>query len=289
MFQTNTSFRNRKTLPIKYWFVDKGSKMEKHIDFKGLRVIAVEDNVVCAKVIERFLEKMECHFQVFDDPENALRSLKEKSFDLAIIDLNNPSIAGTLLADKFQQICPDLNMLATTAFVESYSREECLNHGFKELLLKPLTAETLAQGIEKAMQPARLFTEEELKETLAYFDDDVEFMEKNFQVMMKKISSKTQDLENAINDNDFQKITFASHSIKNSLMYFGKSKALTAIKEIEDASRKSEDINFHYPLNTFKQNLSEIDDKVAAIRKAVHDEKTNYPSIKLMNQYKTTA
>ncbi|MEC9281302.1 MAG: response regulator [Bdellovibrionota bacterium] len=263
--------------------------MEKHTDFTGLRVIAVEDNVVCAKVIERFLEKMGCQFQIFEDPENALRCLKEKPFDLAIIDLNNPGMAGTLVADKFQQESSGLNMIATTAFVESYSREECLNHGFKELLLKPLTADTLAKGMEKALEPPQLFPEEELREIMAYFDDDVEFMEKNFQIMKKKIGSKTQDLENAINDKDYQKIAFASHSIKNSLMYFGKSKALTAIKEIEEASRKSEDINFHYPLNSFKQNISEIEEKVVAIRKAIHDEKTNYPSIKLMSQYKTSA
>ena len=117
--------------------------MSDSLDFSNLKILAVEDNVVCSKVIERFLNKFNADVDLVDSPNDALKMVQAKKYDLALIDLNNPEMPGTLLSHKLSEQFPNLKLIAMTAFVESFTREECLNHGFHDLVLKPITFETL--------------------------------------------------------------------------------------------------------------------------------------------------
>jgi CheY-like chemotaxis protein len=253
--------------------------MAEELDFSKLNVLQVEDTFVCIKVMERFLARLGCQYLSTDNAHDAIDQIKRKKFDLAIIDLNIPEMPGTLIAQKFKELSPDTKLIATTAYVESFTREDCLNHGFSELLLKPANAQSLQETISRVMlsHGKEEFSHEELLEILNYFDNDVEFLEKSYEQLKKNLPNKINELELAINDKELLKIANKAHSIKNTLLYFGKGTALEAAQAIEKAARKNEEINFMYPLNDIKSGLDQLNDKVSYIKKLTHEK--NMPDV----------
>lgn len=249
------------------------------LDFSKLNVLQVEDTFVCIKVMERFLARLGCKFVSTDNAHDALDQAKRKEFDLAIIDLNIPEMPGTLIAQKIKEISPKTKLIATTAYVESFTREDCLNHGFTELLLKPANAQSLQEIISRVMldHGDDGFSHDELLEILNYFDNDVEFLEKSYDQLKKNLPNKINELEIAINDKKLLIIANKAHSIKNALLYFGKGDALDAAQTIEKAARKKEEINFMYPLNNIKSGLDHLNDKVEYLKKLTHEK--NMPDV----------
>lgn len=237
------------------------------IPFEELRVLILEDNAIASKILQRYVERLGCDFIATEDPLEAIEKNKARSFDLAFVDLRNPVMDGMEVAKQLRLQSPSLRLVAVTAFVESFTREQCLQAGFHELLLKPLSIEQIESSLGALFQHEWQISDEEVAEIMAYFDNDLEFLEKNYQIMVNKLGGKVSALDTAIQEQDFEAIAHHAHNIKNSLLYFGKSEALKSITEIEMAARKKENINFHYPLNHFKSKLDDIGKKVAALHR----------------------
>lgn len=241
------------------------------MEFKDLIVLVVEDNAVAQKVMERFLDKVGCDYHSVDNAKDALDLGKNYAFDIAFIDLMIPEMPGTLIGQKIKEMRPETNLVAMTAFVESYTREDCINHGFDELLTKPLTLDIIKETIKKTItEKDKDISQEQIDQVMKYFDNDIDFLDNSFRLILKHFPDKVAELETAINDKDLQDLTRKAHAIKNSLIYFGQSGALDAVIEIEKASRAGEEINYHYPLNTLKQEFASLRAKIELIKESIH-------------------
>ncbi len=92
-----------------------------------------------------------------DNPISAA-ALFEKGaiFDIALIDVNMPSLDGIKLLEMIRNKSPWTECIMVTAVNEARVAVECLQKGAYDYLLKPIPREDLAASIHRAMERKRL-------------------------------------------------------------------------------------------------------------------------------------
>ncbi|CAN0838487.1 Two-component response regulator ORR24 [Linum grandiflorum] len=108
----------------------------------GLRVLVVDDDLVCLKYLERLLRK--CHYQVTGTNQalEALKMLREKKkeFDLVMSDVNMPDMDGFKLLElvEFEMNIP---IIMVSSHSENEKVYKGVTHGAVDYLLKPVRME----------------------------------------------------------------------------------------------------------------------------------------------------
>ncbi|KAI4344254.1 hypothetical protein L6164_011501 [Bauhinia variegata] len=110
----------------------------------GMRVLAVDDDPICLKVLENLLRK--CHYQVTTTNQaiKALDMLREDTdkFDLVISDVNMPDMDGFKLLELVG-LEMDLPVIMLSAHSDKKLVMKGVTHGACDYLLKPVRIEEL--------------------------------------------------------------------------------------------------------------------------------------------------
>jgi two-component system, cell cycle sensor histidine kinase and response regulator CckA len=72
-------------------------------------------------------------------------------FDVVITDYTMPVITGIDLARELLKIRGDIPIILCTGYTEAISADRVKEHGFKELLMKPMTKTDLADAIRRVL------------------------------------------------------------------------------------------------------------------------------------------
>ncbi len=125
------------------------------IDHSQVRVLIVDDEPAVRDSIEGFLEDCEFNVTVSESAEDALDLIKEKKFDVAIVDMRLPGMNGDTLVLKAHALVPALKYLILTGSLDYDISKDLLGIGLKQdnILRKPLKGLTrLVDCIEKILQ-----------------------------------------------------------------------------------------------------------------------------------------
>ncbi|GMI95052.1 hypothetical protein HRI_003174500 [Hibiscus trionum] len=110
----------------------------------GMRVLAVDDDPICLKVLENLLRK--CQYQVTTTNQaiTALKMLREnrKLYDLVISDVNMPDMDGFKLLELVG-LEMDLPVIMLSAHSDTKLVMKGITHGACDYLLKPIRIEEL--------------------------------------------------------------------------------------------------------------------------------------------------
>ena len=117
----------------------------------GMRVLVVEDNKINQMIIEDILVSAGIEVILAENGVKALEILKERSFDLVLMDIQMPEMDGlTATAQIRSDSCYDsLPVLAMTANSESEHIEESKKAGMNDYLTKPVDVEKLYSALIK--------------------------------------------------------------------------------------------------------------------------------------------
>jgi CheY-like chemotaxis protein len=105
------------------------------------QALVVDDNRLNSRLVEIFLARLGWQTVVVDSGAQALAMLRERSFDLVILDLRMPHMSG-------EQVCrairddlglTSLPVVAYTAHSMPEERGRMLANGFSGLLIKPIS------------------------------------------------------------------------------------------------------------------------------------------------------
>jgi CheY-like chemotaxis protein len=119
----------------------------------GWRVLVVDDiptNRMLAKVM---LEKMGWSVETASGGREALEQINKERFKLVLLDISMPGISGIEVCQQIRasSLCSDVPVIAYTAHALPEDRRNFIASGFNEVLLKPITRDTLAQAVETAL------------------------------------------------------------------------------------------------------------------------------------------
>lgn len=128
------------------------------INIRGLHVLLVEDNKMNQMVAEQFMSNWDIEMTAVESGEEALEIIKNKSFDLVLMDLNMPGIDGfdTSLRIRSMQdsYFNELPIIALTASTIDDVKEKIFEYGMNDFATKPFDPNELFNKLTKHVQIA---------------------------------------------------------------------------------------------------------------------------------------
>lgn len=118
----------------------------------NMRILVVDDFSTMRRIIKNILRQLGFNnILEADDGTTAWEILNKSHVDLVICDWNMPKMTGIELLRKVRQmeIYEDLPFLMVTAEAQQENLVEAVQAKVSNYVVKPFTAETLGQKIEK--------------------------------------------------------------------------------------------------------------------------------------------
>ena len=114
----------------------------------ALQIIVVDDDEDLLRLIQRFLVLQGNEVETFTSPLLALERVRQKKFDIALIDLVMPEMDGLELLHKLRQFDPLQQVIVITGYGSLPRAVTALEEGAADFLLKPFeTLDELAEAI----------------------------------------------------------------------------------------------------------------------------------------------
>jgi len=147
-----------------------------------ISVLIVEDDLQLAKIIQKILESKGFYVSLVKDGIDAIDFIKQKSFDLYLIDINIPNISGLTLVKYIRELNKDGFIIMITANVDEYYFEKAYEYGCDDYIKKPFHITELEVRIKHLLNNKQsiIFDEYEFK-----FDEN-ELFKNNKRVSLRK-------------------------------------------------------------------------------------------------------
>ncbi|WP_048689378.1 ATP-binding protein [Catenovulum maritimum] len=141
-------------LPIKQLFISKpqvsGQNIQSQIhSHRAYSILLAEDNLSNQLVIKALLEKRNHEVTIAENGQVAVNILKEKSFDIILMDMMMPEVDGLTASKLIRGNWPKdkTPIIALTANASVEDQRNCLNAGMNDFLTKPIDSALLADKI----------------------------------------------------------------------------------------------------------------------------------------------
>jgi signal transduction histidine kinase len=131
---------------------EKISDLIERISQLGLKILLAEDHPVNQRVILLMLKKMNLSATVAANGEEVLRMIREKAFDLILMDVRMPVLDGIETTKIIRAPESDIKnktipIIALTALAMQEDAEKCLKAGMDRYLTKPIHPDKIVYAI----------------------------------------------------------------------------------------------------------------------------------------------
>ncbi len=115
----------------------------------GERILFVDDEPIVGRSSEEFLKRLGYKVTRCEQSREALELFRgaPHDFDLIITDWAMPDMSGTELVSAMHRVRPDIPMLLMSGFVSATMEKAAKTMGVREVLVKPVDPELLAQVV----------------------------------------------------------------------------------------------------------------------------------------------
>lgn len=113
------------------------------------RILVADDEESMRWVLSKALRKKGYSVELAADGNQAMRMVREQSYDLAIVDIKMPGMTGLEFLDKARELRPDLLVVVMTAEASMKNAVEAMKRGAYDYITKPFDLEVIDAIIEK--------------------------------------------------------------------------------------------------------------------------------------------
>ncbi|HRF30799.1 MAG TPA: ATP-binding protein [Azonexus sp.] len=232
----------------------------------GARVLMVEDNETNRLILEQILNRLGCHVTHAGNGLEALDILRQRSFDLVLMDVQMPVMDGLVAASKIREResalgLPRQPIIALTANALAGDREMCLQAGMDDYVAKPVTigsistamlrwlpatrvAEPAADSKPAAVEtpaPAPSVPSLDFNDLRASLGKEAERIIPNIiTAYLREGTAHIQVLSTLGDDFDLEHITRIVHNLKSSSAALGLAAFSGLCREVEQAARSQQ-------------------------------------------------
>lgn len=120
-----------------------------------MKIVCVDDEILVLGLTVSMCERLpqEPEVEGFENVEDTLAYFESNTADIAILDINMPEMNGFALAARIREKHPDISIIFITGYAD-YS-EDILHLYASDCLLKPVSADRLAEAVENAIEGSR--------------------------------------------------------------------------------------------------------------------------------------
>ncbi|WP_340122326.1 response regulator [Methylobacter svalbardensis] len=244
------------------------------LNYRGKRILVVEDNKVNQKVILSQLAKFQLKPDLADNGQAALELLGRQTYDLVLMDCQMPIMDGyeATRTLREREITVGGNsptpIAALTAHALAEEREKCLSAGMDDYLSKPVSRTELAAVLERwlgmpcaapildntieseiPLSPCLTKEETEGGVTLAAcwdessalkrLDGDNDLLVEMIDLFLEEAPVQLADLDAALSSFDLLALADAAHAMKGMAGHFCAEKVINFAVNLERAAHKA--------------------------------------------------
>jgi K+-sensing histidine kinase KdpD len=122
-------------------------------------ILVVDDDLDFLEIIRAILEKKGYEVGAIPSASEAMTRLKERFYNVAILDISLPDADGTELLSSILEMHPDITAIMLTGHSSVQNAIRSLNRGAFAYLEKPLDTANLLAVIERGLEKQRLVIE----------------------------------------------------------------------------------------------------------------------------------
>ncbi|MFH0991260.1 MAG: response regulator [bacterium] len=116
------------------------------------KVLVVDDEESLRVSLKFRLKSEGFDVEVAEDGEAALEKMKEKNYDVVLLDINMPRMSGTEALTLMRQHFPNTEAIMLTGFADFSTAIECLKMGAKDYLVKPVETTELVTRLRSLLR-----------------------------------------------------------------------------------------------------------------------------------------
>jgi signal transduction histidine kinase/DNA-binding response OmpR family regulator len=220
---------------------EKFEKDERCSTFYG-NILLAEDNPVNQEVTRGFLESLGCHVDVVNNGIEAIEALGRKWYDLLFMDCQMPEMDGfeatrIIREQERKDNARHVPIIALTAHALEGDREACLAAEMDDYLAKPFTLEQLHEKLEHWIREDLKSTalDHMILENIRALQKEGEpsLIDKIIVIYLQTTPNLLQELRQALDASDADRMRKAAHSLKSSSANVGAMKLSELCKEVE--------------------------------------------------------
>ena len=136
----------------KLFDIDQQSADSMTYGTEAKNILLAEDSEINAGIVYSHLTDMGHNVDIATDGTTALYAMHKHHYDIVFMDLNMPKTDGIEATQQWRKLEPrqsHLPIVALTAKATSEDRQRCLDAGMDDFLTKPVTAQQLAEMLDK--------------------------------------------------------------------------------------------------------------------------------------------
>lgn len=123
-------------------------------DYKGMKVLVVDDNMLNIKVAERALSLLNFTIDSAMSGQECIDKIKKgEKYDVILLDIMMPEMSGETTLNELKEIEGfDTPVVALTADAVSGAKEKYLAEGFNGYIAKPFTRDQIKEKLDKIIR-----------------------------------------------------------------------------------------------------------------------------------------
>jgi signal transduction histidine kinase/CheY-like chemotaxis protein/HPt (histidine-containing phosphotransfer) domain-containing protein len=222
---------------------------------RRLRVLLAEDNAVNQRVATLLLERLGYRPDVVGNGREALDALRERSYDVVLMDVQMPEMDGLEATRRVRAELPadrQPRIVAMTANAMTEDRERCLAAGMDDYLAKPVRREELAAALNRTggLVAAAAPEEPAAAEPVAAVDRSVLqsltsrlgdrgplLLARLLDTWEKETATRLTELQAAVEQDDAEGVARVAHSIRGGSAALGAVRLAQVCGEVETKIR----------------------------------------------------
>lgn len=121
---------------------------------KRKKILLVDDEANVIKVFSDVLGRESYIVKGVENGSEAIKAIKEETFDLALVDLRMPCMDGIEVLENIKKIKPHLPVIIYTGYGSITTAVASMRKKAADYLNKPFSPEELKSSIKKALEGA---------------------------------------------------------------------------------------------------------------------------------------
>jgi PAS domain S-box-containing protein len=228
---------------------------EIEFDISGTRVLLVEDNSINRMVAVNSLHYFNCMVTEATNGMEAIEILKDKDFDIILMDVQMPEMDGIEATMKIrEEFNLQIPIIALTASAFKSEVDKCKTAGMDDYITKPFDEfaliETISRHLHKETKkrpdwtPVSIVEQErlyDLKNLQNISKGDQEFTHKMILTFIDQINEVIPQAQAALGCDDFLTLSHLVHSIRPSIEIMGILSITAQVNTLEMLSREGVD------------------------------------------------
>ncbi|MCW8839288.1 MAG: response regulator, partial [Thiovulaceae bacterium] len=258
------------TSTVKKREVPKHEKISKDSfkEFKGVRIMIAEDNLINQKVIKGLLSESGIEMKIADDGQEVLNHLEEDdSYSIILMDVHMPHMDG-FEATKLIRSNPKyshITVIALSGDIAADDVEQMRACGMQENLEKPLKMDALYDILYAYSYKNKQQIENQelnIEIGLEVCGGDEEFYKEILNDFLKNYENSTQEIQEYINSNDLDSVHKLLIDITGVTANIGAKNVQELLKELNKAIQHAEDEEYLKIFKNYTEHNSILIDEI---------------------------